>query len=301
MTLTACIFSFNRGRYLKNCVESVQNCIPDAEIVIFDDASSDTDTQAYLKQISERHQILTPTKAGTNKHGGLYHNMNAALDVLRDRELLCFLQDDTQIVRKVSCQEIQEIRDLFSSHASLGFLHPCFIRGISHKKHPVTPMTGPTQEVFFRQDRGQSAGVFYSDLVIFRPQRLISIKWHFQQSEPSNDNQARAHFDMMAYMWFPFAMWLPEVPAYRGKKKTFALRMAENKKRVGFYPFNILSDQDAEKLKYHKEERLPIAEDYLECTPVSPPPPWTYNPLTGLRLLKHLNTAELAFRRWFNI
>lgn len=301
MNLTVCIFSFNRGKYLRNCVESVQQCITDAEIIIFDDSSDDPDTQEYLEQAAKTFQVIGPKEVGTIKHGGLYHNMNTALELFHDRELICFLQDDTQIVRPVSSQELEEMKTLFDCQPTLGFLHPCFIRGIDLKKRPVIPLSGPTTNIFFRQDSGQSAGIYYSDLVVFKPDRLISAGWHFQQSEPANDEQARTHFDMMAYMWLPFAMWLPEVPAYRGKKKTFGLRLAEKKKRVGFYPFRLFSDEEAASIRYQNPPRLPVAEDYLEYTPSSPPKPWTYNPLTGLKLFKNMNNIEIMFRRWFKI
>jgi len=297
--LTVCIFSFNRGAYLRNCVESIRTCIPDADIIIFDDTSDDPETLAYLDEAARYCRIVEPTEIGTIKHGGLYHNMNAALDLLRDRSLLCFLQDDTQVVRPVSSSEIKELDHLLGRSPGSGFVHPCFIRGIDLRKRPVTPLTGPATGFFYRQDTGQSAGIHYSDLVVFKPGRLIAAGWRFHQSEPANDRQAKELFGMMAYMWLPFAMWLPEVPAYRGKKKTLGLRLAERKKRVGFYPFRILSYDEIERAREQEPPRLPVAEDFLECTPGSPPKPWTYNPLTGLRLLKNLNNIEVAFRRWF--
>lgn len=299
--LTVCIFSFNRGKYLRNCVESIRHCIPDAEIVIFDDHSDDSETREYLKQAAEFCQIVEPREVGTIKHGGLYHNMDAALDVFRDRRLICFLQDDTQVVRPVTSADLEMIEGLFDCNPELGFIHPCFIRGIDLRKRPVTPLPGPASDFFFREDTGQSAGIHYSDLVIFKPDRLIKAGWRFHQSEPANDKQAKSLFGMMAYMWLPFAMWLPEVPAYRGKKKTLGLRLAERKKKVGFYPFILLSESEIGRLKRQESPRLPIAEDFLECTPGSPPKPWTYNPLTGLGLLKKLNNIEVAFRRWLKL
>ncbi len=299
--LTVCIFSFNRGRFLRNCVESIRSCIPSAEIVIFDDNSDDPETCEYLGQAAEFCRIVEPREVGTIKHGGLYHNMNAALDLCGDRRLVCFLQDDTQVVRPVSLTELEAIDDLFTSNPGLGFIHPCFIRGIDLRKRPVTPLPGPASGFFYRKDTGQSAGIHYSDLVVFKPGRLVDAQWCFHQSEPANDKQARDLFGMMAYMWLPFAMWLPEVPAYRGKKKTLGLRMAEQKKRVGFYPFRLLSEDEVAHMQGHESPQLPVAEDFLECTPSSPPRPWTYNPLTGLRLLKNLNNLEVAFRRWLKL
>ena len=39
------IFSYNRGEYLKNCVESVRRNIPDATIRVYDDCSDDPETR----------------------------------------------------------------------------------------------------------------------------------------------------------------------------------------------------------------------------------------------------------------
>lgn len=299
--LTVCIFSFNRGTFLRNCVESIRHCIPDAGIVIFDDNSDDPETCEYLEQAAEFCRIVEPREVGTIKHGGLYHNMNAALDLFQNSRLICFLQDDTQVVRPVSSSEIGAIDELFGSNPTLGFVHPCFIRGVDLRKRPVTPLPGPASGFFFREDTGQSAGIHYSDLVVFKPDRLLAAEWCFHQSEPANDKQAKGLFGMMAYMWLPFAMWLPEVPAYRGKKKTFGLQMAERKKQVGFYPFRLLSEDEVDRLQGRESPQLPVAEDFLECTSGSPPRPWTYNPLTGLTLLKNLNNAEVTLRRWLKL
>ncbi|MDQ7731784.1 glycosyltransferase [Halomonas sp. SpR1] len=297
--LTVCVFSFNRGRYLRNCVESIQRCIPDADIIIFDDHSDDPETLEYLRIAESSCQVVTPGKVGSIKHGGLYHNMNAALEGFKERPLMCFLQDDTQVVRLVSTAELDEMESLFDHNPTLGFVHPCFIRGIDLKKRPVIPLTGPTPDFFYRKDSGQSAGIHYSDLVVFKPDRLVETGWNFQQSEPENEKQAKLMFDMMAYMWLPFAMWLPEVPAYRGKKKTLGLRLAERKKKVGFYPFKIITLDELILNKKKTPSRLPVAEDFLECSPSTPSAPWTYNPLTGFNFLKHLNNIEVVGRRWF--
>jgi glycosyltransferase involved in cell wall biosynthesis len=296
--LTVCIFSFNRGKFLRNCVNSILKCIPGAEIVIFDDNSSDPATCSYLEESKDFCLIVRPETTGQIKHGGLYLNMNTALQMFSDRDLICFLQDDTQIVRPVSNAELRDIGLAFEENPRLGFIHPCFIRGVDLQKRPVTPLSGPTPSFFFRKDTGQSAGIHYSDLVVFEPKRLIDADWSFNQSEPANDRQSKAMFGMMAYMWLPFAMWLPEVPAYRGKKKTLGLRLAEHKKQVGFYPFVLWSRDHTESVRNQASPRLPVAEDLLDCSPATPPKPWTYNPLTGLSLLKSLNNVEVTIRRW---
>ena len=101
----------------------------------------------------------------------------------------------------------------------------------------------------------------------------------------------------MVYLEDPFAMWLPEVPAYRGKHKTLALKIAEKKKRAGFYPFQLWSQGEAQEFCDRLPEGVPIAEVFLDCSTETPPKPWTYNALSGMRLLKALNNLEVALRK----
>lgn len=295
--ITFCIFSYNRGEFLRNCVDSVKKCMPRADIIIFDDDSTDAETRKYLAQASAFCRVVGPEKEGIIKHGGLYHNMNTALRLCADKPLVCFLQDDTQVVRPVSDEELARMAGLFSAHESLGFIHPCFIRGVVLRKQRVVALEGPAPSFFYRQETGQSAGIHYSDLVVFNPGRLLAADWEFRQSEPDNDRQAKELFGMMAFIWLPFAMWLPEVPAYRGKQKTMGLKLAERKKRVGFYPFRIWSPEEVSIARVRAGNSVPIAEEWLECKPHSPPKPWTYNPLTGLRFYKQLNNVEVIIRR----
>lgn len=291
--LTFTIFSFNRSRFLRNCVDSIRVCAPDSEIIIFDDDSDDPETLRYLEEAAAFCEIIKPREVGQIKHGGLYLNMQMALEHLASRPLLCFLQDDTQLIRPLRQEDIAGLERLFNDHKELGFIHPCFIRGVDLLKRPVAALRGPTERTFYRQDMGQSAGVHYSDLLITVPARLLGRGWKFFQSEPENDRQAKRLFGPMLYLYDPFAMWLPEVPAYRGKKKTWALKLAEAKKGCGFFPFEIWSRDQSKQFVNRKNPSPPIAEDWLICRPQPRTRPWTYNPLTGLGWLKKLNSAEV--------
>ncbi|PAV25878.1 hypothetical protein CF392_08780 [Tamilnaduibacter salinus] len=293
-----CVFSFNRPRFLENCVASIEQCVPGVRIIVFDDDSDDPDTVALLKRLGQTHEIVSPQARGDHKHGGLYWNMQAAFERLSDEALICFLQDDCQVVRPLQPGELDQVSRLFADNPELAFVHPCFIRGIDQGKVPVHDATSADGLTYFREDWGQSAGVHYSDLFITSPGRLKANNWRFHPSEPANDRQAREKFGRMAYMRSPFAMWLPEVPAYRGKVKTLALKLAERKKQCGFYPFRIWSGEETDRfLARPADSAAPIAEDFLDCGERTPPRPWTYNPLTGLRFLKQLNNVEQFFRR----
>ncbi|WP_024461266.1 glycosyltransferase family A protein [Marinimicrobium sp. LS-A18] len=294
-----CIFSFNRGPFLRNCVRSIEQCRPDARILVFDDDSSDEETLTVLKEIEKAHRVVTPDKAGSTKHGGLYDNMQSAIEILRDEPLVCFLQDDTQVVRPILDREIDSLRRLFAETPTLGFVQPCFLRASAKHRRPFRSTGDQSTELLYRENRGQSAGVHYSDLLITSPARLLKSGWQFQSSEPDNDRQASRLFGPMPYLYSPFAMWLPGVPAYRGKKKTWALKLAEKRGDCGFYPFEIWSQEASEAFLARPPQQLPIAEDYLSCAGAAPRKPWKYTPLSGHRWLKKLNSIEVYLYRLF--
>lgn len=293
-----CVFSFNRGRFLKNCVDSIEQCCPNARVTIFDDDSDDPETQEVLKALAVRHRVEKLGNGSSHRLGGLYGNMQTALELYADEPTLCFLQDDTQMVRPLLDSDLGEIDAAFEADPNLGFISPCFIRG-------RTLMRGAEFDydsrscLYYRRPDARSAGRHFSALLITRPARLAEKGWRFQDSEPGNDQQAASLFGPMGYLYTPFAMWLPEVPAYRGKKKTLGLKLAEKKRRCGFYPFEILSDDDVRALRERKPDLLPEAEQYLRCSPQEPPKPWAYNPLTDTGWIKFLNQVEVALRKIF--
>ncbi|TDT44342.1 glycosyltransferase involved in cell wall biosynthesis [Halospina denitrificans] len=294
-----CVFSFNRGRFLENCVESIEQCVPDAHVVIFDDDSTDPETCTFLASLEERHTVLKPGSVSSHRLGGLYDNMQAALDYCRDESLVCFLQDDTQVVRHLDSSEIGELETRFDNNPALGFISPCFIRGINRNRGLAYTYDGDSG-LYFRSESSNSAGRFFSALLIMKPARLLEVEWHFGRSEPENERQAKEVFSPMGYLFAPFAMWLPEVPAYRGKRKTLGLRLAEKKRNCGYYPFRIMDEAQVRSLKARDPEVLPYAEDFLNCEPNDPPRPWAYNPLTGTGWLKTLNQIEVSLRRLFS-
>ena len=291
-----CVFSFNRGPFLKNCVESIEKCCPSARITVFDDDSDDRETRQVLEEIAGTHRVEQPGHSSAHRLGGLYGNMQSALELLEHESTLCFLQDDTQIVRPLLEPDFEDIEAAFQRRPELGFISPCFIRGRTLDRGAQFEAESDLN-LYFRRPDQRSSGCHFSALLITKPSRLIKAGWSFKGSEPLNDEQASRLFGPMGYLHAPFAMWLPEVPAFRGKKKTLGLKLAEKKRRCGFYPFEILDESEASALRQREFSVLPRAEDFLCCTPETPPKPWAYNPLTDTGWIKLLNQMEFALRK----
>lgn len=298
MTICICIFSFNRGLYLQNCIRSVEHGMPESKIAVFDDNSDDPDTLEALREIEKKHAVIQPGHNRAHHLGGLYANMQSALDYCREEELICFLQDDTQMVRPVTAQDIEGIHRVFDRNPKLGFLHPCFLKGINLSQG-ATYAYDSASNLYFRNPTHRSSGRYFSALLIARPASLHKAGWHFASSEPANNRLAEKLFIPMGYLFAPFAMWLPEVPAYRGKKKTLALRLAEKKRRCGCYPFQILDPEAVDKLKSRDPSILPVAETFLSSEGTELPKPWAYSPFAGAPVLKKLNKLEVRLRRIF--
>lgn len=293
-----CIFSFNRGRFLKNCISSIESCAPGHPIAIFDDNSDDPETVQILEHCSKKHQVIRPDQNEKSRHhlGGLYGNMQLAFETFQHADLVCYLQDDTQMVRKLAESDFDRIEHAFKAAPELAFINPCFIRGINFTKS-VEYSYSSELGLYFKESAPRSSGAYFSALLIMKPERLTSAEWRFAHSEPENNQTASKTFMPMGYLHTPFAMWLPEVPAYRGKKKTLGLKLAEKKRNCGFYPFALMSEQEVAALENRDDSKLPVAEDFLSCADFEPPKPWAYNPLTNTGWMKTLNQLEVSVRR----
>lgn len=294
------ITSYNRARFLAHCVRSVEQCMPYAQISIRDDRSDDAETVALLDRLSERHDVHRGTGEGDGKHGGLYSHMQAALDAAQPDTLLLFLQDDVQVVREVSTDEIESLYTLYQSQPNLGFVSPCFIpvSGKGRSDDSGFEFSADTQ-MFWPKPSGQSAGVYYSDICICLPGRLHAMGWKFGRREPECETLARNHFRNMAIPRVPFVAWLPLVPAYRGKRKTWALTRAERLRNAGFHPFRTMAADEVEALRAQATPQPPWTEDVLTLRDSDLPKPWHHNPMQGHRWLKRINNAETALVRWF--
>jgi hypothetical protein len=102
LTFITAIFSYNRGQLLDNCVRSIEFLCPETSVVVFDDGSDDRRTRATLRNIESRgHEVVINDKSPDEMHGGLYRNMNQALDlaIARGWSLVHLMQEDTQFVR----------------------------------------------------------------------------------------------------------------------------------------------------------------------------------------------------------
>ncbi|MBY5994079.1 glycosyltransferase family A protein [Ferrimonas balearica] len=299
MTLRFFVFSFNRGEYLANCIDSLRRCAPGHPITVMDDHSDDPQTRQVLEVLGADCTLWSPPAgAAQSKHGGLYANMQAALEMSQPGELLCFLQDDTQLVRPLTVADHATLSGYFDRYPDAGFVQPAFIRGCNRAADDPNTRYDAESGMYFVDRKGRSVGTYYADILVTRADRLTGVNWQFAGKEPLNEKQARAHFRPMAYLRNPFAAWLPNVPAYRGKVKTLGLKLAEQRTGARFNPLAIMDATEQQALSERSDAVAPYAEDWLTPTQGPVAEPWIYYPLQGQRGLKLLNNLEVKARKW---
>lgn len=266
--------------------------------MIFDDQSNDEDTLRTLDELGRDCEVVTPAHAVDPAHkcGGLYANMQLALERLPAGQLACFMQDDMQVVRRIDAQDLAAFERFFSSHPRAVFLQPAFMRASHRSRDERITTLDPEAGMYFRKDNRQSAGIYFSAVSILHPDRLRESGWIFAPTEKENEGQARQRFARMGLLRDPFVFYLPSVPAYRGKTKTWALAYAERSRRCGFYPYQLMSDSEIAALRAREPAVLPIAEEWLRTRNGTPKTPWIFYPIEGSSVLKALNTLELRLR-----
>lgn len=296
--LAVYVFSFNRGPFLRHCIESVREHAPDLPLTVVDDSSTDQETREVLASLPEMVRVLRPDSTGEGRHGGLYANMQLALEDCRENHLL-FLQDDMQLVRALRPEDLDYFDAFFAHYPKAAFLNPVFLKGQRVRRdRRITRLAGEFP-VYFRNypQKSHPRGLSYSDAVVADVGRLRRAGWQFSSSEVENAWQAQQLFGAMGFMAHPFVMFLPQVPVYRGRRTTWAVAFAERLGGVDPKGFETLRGLELETFLQRDLAELPVAERYLRCTDPSVPLPFQYSAVNAFPLLRIAHKFEQWLRR----
>ena len=289
--LTIGIFSYNRGQYLKNLLDSIDRHIPMAKVVIYDDNSDDRLTQRVLAETHHTVSHCWDSAAG-KRHGNLYGNMQKALDDCTT-PLLLFLQDDTQIVRDLDQGTLDTISAAFS-HDNVAFLRIQFSKQLGHKSL-LAQLKPDENERFYWPETTSSDmpwGHVYWDVTLADVAKLRASKWTFQETERGNQKQARELFLCAPYLADPFIFYCPEVPSYRDRKLYLASKLVQRRRGgrvVAYHPMTVQAQADflARPLTVP-----PVAEQFLEPTEPDVVRPFVFQDYSRNRWLTALYKVE---------
>lgn len=214
-----CIFSYNMGATLQNCLDSIAAMCPGFQTVVFDDNSEDPETLRVIEQNRYRLYDAFTNKGpkGGKRHGNLYQNIQTMMDHARERgfRYLFMLQDDMQFVRPLSPDVCRQYDDIFASDQRVIQVDPRFLR---RGNYEIVPHNGG-----YRHGPETS----YADVGITDLERLGKTGWRMTESERRNQQQL-AELGLMRL--FPFTPVVMHVP--------FPNLFRQGRRKIRPFPFN---------------------------------------------------------------
>ncbi len=296
-SLHIAIFSYNRGAYLKNCVDSLQRNMPGIGWTVYDDGSDELETVAYLQTLGEAVRHMK--SAGDDRHGGYYNNMQAALDATQ-ADYLLMLQDDLQVVRPFVPADLSRIGRVFDQSPTTAFISPLFLKGSkrAYFQHRYQP---DAQLRCYRwsadpQETGKVPQK-YADIAVLHVARLRQVGWRFSGSEEANGALAGELFGDMVQVAEPWVFYVPEEPAYRGRVLTFGAKLAFRMSGNQVKTFRDMSPQASTEFAKRDLSVYPFAEDFVETVDPRVRKPYKFNAYRTRWLPLILNKLELLGRR----
>ena len=266
------VFSYNRGVWLDNLVQSVFEMLSpplDVEVHIFDDHSDEEQTLQALERLKAKGvNICHATDfdmQGRGSRGGLHAGIEAALmHVARSDSLALLLQDDMQIVRPVSADEIVDLRS-FAETIGNPFVYVNFLTG--GEKYRKESMQWCDEGYYIKYSRRERRHRAYTDVCAVHVDILRNSDFVFERSEKKIDHQAAKVFGPMAWSPIPFTAMLPDPSVYRAGQHFSGRPLSFNK---------MDSDTVDNFMNRDFTSELPVAEKYLELVDCDLPTPWTY-------------------------
>jgi len=291
-TLVA-VMSFNRGEYLLNCISSLERHLVRAKIVVFDDCSRDPNTRRILSGLSRKCEIVvrqTPVSDGSL--GGLYVNMNRAMEVAFERGLnyVLFVQDDQQVVRSVDERLTAEIRAIFRHDSAIAHIHPTFVKGYTAVQE--IRQFSVVDDLCYLWPDGSDGDTGLVDL-----RRMKAAGFRYSNHAYISKSDALARGLKLAVLRNPFLMYTPWPQTIRplGWKGRALAAINHWGVNAGCNPFCDMDAAAVRRLLERPIGELPVADVFLR-THKKLKQPWFYS--TSFDRQKILSMKELLTLRW---
>jgi|GEM_PF-2997514 hypothetical protein len=213
-----CIFSYNRGHYLANLLQSIEQFYPGTDWHVWDDHSTAPATVALLQSLGDQVTYAeAPTGAG--KHGGLYRNMEAALTYAAGKgyRYVYFVQDDMQFVRNNPLLPEQCTR-LFAQPKVL-MVNTCFLARIAFYMAEKTVLP-QYPEAHLHRDFG------VADTGLIDVAKAMKAGLNFDKgSERANGEYWQARGYQLVVLHQPDLCWVPWPEVYRHRARQWSWQL----------------------------------------------------------------------------
>jgi len=267
LTMRVFIFSFSRGKFLQNCLDSLEQAAPELPVTIYDDGSEDPETIAVLTKALDRgisvfRSNVSPglsqsAREQMRRRGGLHRNMQAAFESC-DEDYYWFMQDDTQACRILGAEILIQAAEAFSDFPQSAFLHVQFLKA-THQDNEFNLVAG--RRLYVRRPRVDGYHAF-TDTHVGMTKRLRDVGWEFGDSEKSTAILAEKLFGYMPHLADPWSAFLPFPPTLRFRGSGLIEAWLQ-KHDTGFYPLQMLDHEASSVMLSRDPQELPYAEHFL--------------------------------------
>jgi hypothetical protein len=254
------VFSYGRGRYLENCLRSLDEVGWRGRVTVMDDASRDRASLRVLKRAEQSGTtVVRRDEQGTGIWGGLQANMARALDSAEGPVTL-FIQDDTQVVRRPSVAEVRSFASFLEDEQNSPFLFPSFqMESWGARRRPELYRFDQDRSMWYRTADHRFAG--FSDVTLFHPGRLRDSGWDPGFVEKQAAARAVQMFGPMALTPYPFVAFLPYPHTPR---RGFRYRLKQPKRFRAPAGIRVMSPAESERFMQRDPSHLAFASDYLQ-------------------------------------
>lgn len=247
-----CVFSYNMGATLDNCLRYIAELAPGFDVVLMDDASTDPETLDVMNRHSRMFKdvfVNLDPKEG-KRHGNLYRNIQHMCDYAAELgyRYVFLIQDDTQFVRPFSAAVLLEYQRIFEADAMLLQVDPRFLR--FGRDFEVL------REIGGYKNKGPTA---YADVGIIDLQRLRASGWKLLEDERQNERGLAELGYKRVFPRTPVLMHVPFPPIYR-KRKLKRPVLLWNRGRYGYHR---MTDTQIAAMDSRDLEVLPFFRRYL--------------------------------------
>lgn len=273
MKIPVFIFSYNRGKFLENAIASVRENFPASDIVVMDDNSDDPETKKIIGRIKDEVQVFVQGEVeSSDSTGGLHANMNTALNLAEEfgANLALFLQDDQQIVRKVSEGELERMEDFFFMPRASFVVNTCFM-----KKGNGSGLDRllPYGEFFIRDPElirfMPTKSFAYADTGIFSIAQCRATLGVLLEGERNNEVRAQELGLQLGFLRVPFMHFLPFPISFKKKGRGLSTKLADIISGAGIHTYSTLDEATVALLEARDPALLAYGEDWL-IAPTAP-------------------------------
>jgi len=274
------IFSYNRGVFLDNALQSVRKCLPNCPVVIIDDNSSDPITLSALDKWREFYDVCSARNDYGEVHrlGGLHNNMRYAFRDAKNKraKYVLFIQDDMQLIRPILPDDFHNFDFFFTNNPNSVQLQPCFLKMYLSDLDNEYMYLDKSGNAYLRPTNFPGYSGF-SDVGLFNLERFYNLFEDVQEDEYHNNEYAINNEIQLGYYTYPFMMYLPFSFTHRGRRRSMGLRTIEWLGRSGYYPYDFLSMDDTRSFLNRDISQKPYAEKWLSCEGLNHIRQWSYS------------------------